>query len=325
MLATDSARTRYETIASNDGRRAIFDVDYAREDYGERRTDTPFVRRSARRVKLGSPRKSALEARLNVHLHAPGARAIRVRYTLPAHHKALRLELLIDKQAAREPEATYIFFPFALTSPRFRLDVNGVPLEPEAEQIPGSCRDWYGIQTWAGVSDGETSVVLVPLDAPLVQVGGIQTGRWADTLDANDATLVSWAMHNHWDTNFKAAQHGDVTLRYELTSYASEDWTAASRFAMEAVTPPLIVGVPGAAIDERGQFVDLEPEGSSKLYLKRAADGNGIIVQAFNMTQEPLTLRVRLAHSRLKCNDPDVQGTLPHEECDSQATCAVAG
>jgi SRSO17 transposase len=32
-----------------------------------------------------------------------------------------------------------------------------------------------------------------------------------------------------------------------------------------------------------------------------------------------------LAHSRLKCNDPDVQGRLPQEECGSQATCAVAG
>jgi hypothetical protein len=31
------------------------------------------------------------------------------------------------------------------------------------------------------------------------------------------------------------------------------------------------------------------------------------------------------AHSSLKCNDPDVQGTLPHKACGSQGTCAVAG
>ena len=98
-----------------------------------------------------------------------------------------------------------------------------MPLEPEAEQLPGSCRDWYGIHRWAEAGDSSVSIVLVPLDAPLVQLGGITTSRWAHKLDTRRGTLVSWALENHWDTNFKASQGEDLLFRYRLTSQPSYD------------------------------------------------------------------------------------------------------
>ena len=106
------------------------------------------------------------------------------------------------------------------TEHTFHLDLNGVPLEPEREQLPGSCRDWYGIQRWAEVGNDEVSVTVAPLDSPLMQVGGITTGRWAQELDTSSAMLVSWALHNHWDTNFKASQGEAILQRYRLTSRA---------------------------------------------------------------------------------------------------------
>ena len=133
-------------------------------------------------------------------------------------------------------------------------------------------------------------MVLAPLDAPLMQVGGIQTGRWAEQLDAPAATLVSWAAHNHWDTNFRAAQSGELLFRYRLTSRPGYDPAAASRFAAEQLVPPIIVRLPGAASLAEGQFLQVEPAGLADIQLKQAADGRGVIVRAFNFTAQPQKL-----------------------------------
>ena len=227
---------------------------------------------------------------VEVRIEGLGIRGGRVRYTLPSHEKALNIDYVLDKEYNTLAEAVYIPFPFALDKPKFHLDLNGVPLEPEVEQLPGSCRDWYGIHRWAEAGDGTISIVLVPLDAPLVQVGGITTSRWAHKLDTRRGTLVSWALENHWDTNFKASQGEDLLFRYRLTSQPSYDSAAASRFAMETTVPPLIVRAPGASTGTSGQFLTVAPEGVAEVQIKRAADGRGLIVHAYNLTADPQTL-----------------------------------
>ena len=140
---------------------------------------------------------------------------------------------------------------------------------PDEEELPGSCRDWYGIQRWAEAGDESVLVVMAPLDAPLVQVGGIQTGRWAEDLHANEATLLLCLVQNHWTTNFQARQSGELLFRYRLTSLPVYDPAAASRFAAEQLVPPLIVRVPGAELGPSGRFVTVEPEGVADVQIKR--------------------------------------------------------
>ena len=170
--------------------------------------------------------------------------------------------------------------------------LNGVALEPEREQLPGSCRDWYCVHRWAQVGDEALSVTLAPLDSPLIQVGGITIGRWARALDTSQATLVSWALHNHWDTNVKASQGEDTLLRYRLTSSAAYDPAASSRFAMDATVPPLIVRLPGADLGRSGNFLHRDPQGQCEIQIKRAADGRGLILHAYNLAADEVMQRV---------------------------------
>ena len=75
----------------------------------------------------------------------------------------------------------------------------------------------------------------MPLDAPLVHLGGITTGKWARRLEPEGPTIMSWAINNHWLVNFKASQGGRIPLRYRLTTHAGPaDPAAAARFAAEA-------------------------------------------------------------------------------------------
>ena len=186
----------------------------------------------------------------------------------------------------------------ALGEPQFHLDLNGVPLEPEKEQLPGTCRDFYGVHRWAEVNDGKVSVTLATLDSPLIQCGGITTGRWAQHLAATEPTLVSWAMHNQWDTNFKASQSEDILLRYRLTSRTGYDPAASNRFAMDACVPPIMIRVPGADPQLKGQFLKVSPEGVAELHIKRAADGRGLIVHASNLTNDAQNVSLSFPEGR---------------------------
>ena len=302
----------YEWVDHADDRRAIFALDFDREDFGIRHRDTPFRRSGPSQVEIMPARQLPDRVEIEARLQARGAKSVKVRFSLPHHQKALHIDMLIDKDFVTLAEAVYLPFPLAMRGHRFHLDLNGVPLEPEREQLPGSCRDWYGIQGWAQVGDDDLSVTLAPLDSPLIQLGGITTGRWAEQLDASHATLVSWALHNHWDTNFKASQGQAILQRYRLTSSAAYDPAASSRFAMEQSLPPLILRVPGAELGMSGTFMTAEPEGICQLHLKRAADGEGLILHARNLGEAAVNQRLAfpagsLAHACL-CDPVEVNG-----------------
>lgn len=282
----------YESVDDPAGREAIFVTNFRIERYGVPLTDTRFRRQGPTDVEIGPAQIGPLGASIEVVLQAPGAASVRLRYVLPHHEKALHLDMVVDKTAVIDPESIYIAFPLAIDRPVFHLDLNGVPLVPDEEQLPGSCRDWYGIQRWAEAGDESVSVVMAPLDAPLVQVGGIQTGRWAEHLQANEATLLSWPVQNHWTTNFQARQSGELLFRYRLTSLPAYDPAAAGRFAAEQLVPPLIVRAPGALPGPSGRFVTVEPEGLADVQIKRADDGRGLIVRAFNFGDQPTRISV---------------------------------
>ena len=300
----------YEWVDHPDDRRAIFALDFDREDFGIRHADTPFRRSGPSEVEIMPAQRRHDCLRIEARMQAKGARSLKVRYSLPYHEKALRLELLVDKTFNTLAEAVYVPFPIAIEAPSFHLDLNGLPLEPGQEQLPGSCRDWYGIHRWAQVGDETLSVTLAPIDAPLIQVGGITTGRWARELDSSQATLVSWALHNHWDTNFKASQGEDTLLRYHLTSSAGYDPRASSRFAMNKSVPPLIVRTPGAELGKSGSFLECDPQGQCEIQLKVAADESGWIVHVYNLGMDEVAQRLSFPRRSLsqawKCSPIEV-------------------
>ncbi len=292
-LAAESSAWRLgqcvcETVDSPDGRQAIFAVDFSRFDCGTRYTDTPWSRTGPIEVGIKQPRIEGGGASISAQLSLLGCREARVEYFLPAHRKALAVRYVLDKLPVTDPESVYIVFPLALGPPSFLLDLNGVPTEPEVEQILGSSRDWYTCQRWTAVSDGETAVTLVTLDAPLVQLGGIKTGAWAEHLEAGESTIVSWALNNHWHTNFLAGQAGATELRYVMTSEEGQlNATSSARFAAEACVPPVVV--PGAGdrdVPQSGSLASLEPQGAGLLTFKPAEDGRGLIARIQNLRHE---------------------------------------
>jgi alpha-mannosidase len=64
-------------------------------------------------------------------------------------------------------------FPFHVQGGEMRLDIPMAIMQPEKDQIPGSCKNWLEVGSWADVSNAAYGVTWVTLDAPLVEVGSI--------------------------------------------------------------------------------------------------------------------------------------------------------
>lgn len=285
----------YEWLDDPRQRLGLFLADFSAEDFGEWVVDPPFVREPAAGVVIQDPVIGDGEVSIAVDIIANGIYKGRCIYRLLTQDKSLEIDWLLDKEPTTDVEAVFIAFPFALGEPQFRADINGVPLTPEVDQLPGSVRDWYPVGRWVDVNDGTRGVTIAPLDAPLVHLGGITTGRGAKHLEPDGPTIMSWALNNHWFVNFQASQGGEIPLRYRLTTHNGTcDDSAAHRFGLEQSTPPIALrDVTATATGTKtGQLVEIEGE-VNLLHVKTAEDGDGIILRLQNIGTTEATARLR--------------------------------
>jgi hypothetical protein len=157
------------------------------------------------------------------------------------------LSVRVPKAWVLEPEAVLFRFPFALEAPQIRIDVPFGTLRPEADQVPGSCKNYFSVQRWVDLSDTRGGVTLTTVDAPLIQLGEIRTDAtvtgWLEKAEPS-STLYSYVMNNYWETNYRAAQEDEATFRYALRAHGAFDEAAAESFALEEARP-LVVRVIG--------------------------------------------------------------------------------
>jgi hypothetical protein len=260
-------------------------MDFSLDDFGVGRNDTPFLHATVERVTVHPPLIWQGRASIDVDIAGPGIRGSRCTYSLDSRSKLLALDWVLDKQHETQAEAVFIAFPFKLArAVRFRVDLSGIACSPDYDQLPGTVRDWYPVQRWVDASDGSRGVTFVPLDAPLVHLGGITTGRWASRLEPEGGTIMSWALNNHWMVNFKASQGGRIPLRYRLTTHAGAvDDATAARFAAEVAAPPIVLRDRLRRGDASGRFLSVPDTEGLLMTAKPAGDGNGIILRLQNL------------------------------------------
>jgi hypothetical protein len=204
----------------------------------------------------------------------------------------VELDVDLVKPEVFAPESVYVAFPFAADDPRFLLETAGAVFEAETEQLADTSKDWYSIQHAAAVvgADGY-GILWGSVDAPLVQLGGFPTGRWARTLTPENGAINSWLMNNLHFTNFQARQEGTGRYRYRFTPVTDPTRSDVRRFgrdllqplqARQYAGPAALAGSSGLRVEPAdGVLAELRPTGPSEVRIRLRNPG-----------PDPVTVRV---------------------------------
>ena len=198
--------------------------------------------------------------------------------------KRIDIRCELDKEETLAKEAVYIAFPFAFDTAAggLWLEYPDAITEPLKDQHSSACRDWYAVQRWLAASDSKATVVLSPLDSPLVTLGGMTASTWPRQLSLKRAHVFAYVMNNYWYTNYKASQGGRQVFRFSLTTspggFARREALARG---WEMFAPPVAQSGGGplkpALSASASSLIGVEPAGVPLMALKQAEDGNGFV------------------------------------------------
>ena len=158
--------------------------------------------------------------------------------------KQIDFEYQLKKRPILSPESFYVAFPFQLKGGKIHLEVAGGTIEAGVDQIPGSANDWNTIQNFASVKNDKEQLILVSHEAPIMQFGNINTGRFEYKAVPESAHIYSWPMNNYWTTNFNADQRGMYTWGYNFTSVGNNTNKEATKFSWGNRVPFLARVIP---------------------------------------------------------------------------------
>jgi len=215
---------------------------------------------------------------------------IETEVTLYDNLKRVDIVNRLRKEETRAKEAVYFAFPFRVSPPELAYQVQNAWVRPNEDQLPGACREWFTTQNLVRARDSGIVIAWATPDAPLITLTDVNRGRWLKHLPVENGHVFSYAMNNYWFTNYKAAQGGEFTFRYFITSGASLSAEDLARFDQETRSP--LVGYPYYDFGNvrvrpakrrmpaaQGSFFEIEAAHAQVTAFKPAEDGDGFILR----------------------------------------------
>ncbi|MEK6755123.1 MAG: glycoside hydrolase family 38 C-terminal domain-containing protein, partial [Bacteroidota bacterium] len=234
-------------------------------------------------VRVRVKEKGSLLSSLLVEADAPGCR--RYSYEVRVIDGIGRVDIIneIDKKAVREKEGVHIAFPFNVAGGQLRYDVANGIVRPEADQLPGSCKNFFSVQSWVDISSDSYGVTWSTIDAPLIEIGSITAEQpWMKTIEPS-STFYSYVMNNYWHTNYKADQEGLTLFRYSIMPHGAFSAEKAVRFAKEQREPLVVAAADPAKTPVRSLF-HLDSIELVVLSVKPIEGGKSWLVHLYNPT-----------------------------------------
>jgi alpha-mannosidase len=244
-----------------------------------------------------------LVASLRVTSDAPGCHTLSREIRLSCGSDCVEIFNLVDKQrliaksyiAPEGKESLNFAFAFHVPDGEIKMDVPFGVFRPETEQIPSACKNWLTVGTWADIANKDFGVTWITLDAPLVQVGHLsanllnsQTDHtvWRKKIEPTQK-LFSWAMNNHWSTNYRAYQDQPTLFRYAIRPYQGAQSNADSTLAATRHAQPLLALLGRGAAPSGKSLLTVNSPSVTVTGLKPADDGGGLILRLFNTSEKP--------------------------------------
>ncbi len=154
------------------------------------------------------------------------------------------IDFRLHKRSVWEPENLYLALPFtAGEGEEFYIEKTGAILRPRVDQLPGTCTDFYALQSGMCFTSKAGSVIVATPDTPLITIGTLcahEIVLAGEEGAKNIDQVYGWVMNNFWETNFKVSLGGFHQFRYSLISTKETSPSDAISTAREACAP--IVG-----------------------------------------------------------------------------------
>jgi len=222
----------------------------------------------------------------------------------------------------------YFAFPFKMDNPDFRFEGSNSVIKPLRDQFPGSNSNYYAVQHWADVTDGEIGVTLSSVESHMLEFGGLwpcyvspahhgvtppDFGReFVKPSELTKGHMYSFVMNSNYRTNFETVQQADMLFRYSITTHKGGWKEARPRDFGWAIGNPLIAVTRGRAqrgrsgrkkltaaitgLGKKMSFCRVDKPNVLLLTLKRAEDGDGIIIRLIETQGKATTASVTLPH-----------------------------
>ncbi|HVK22145.1 MAG TPA: hypothetical protein VM677_12375 [Actinokineospora sp.] len=228
-------------------------VDRSRHAYYERNLDREkydlscwrdwsSVRERAMRVIDSSVNLGPGRVTFERTIEAAGVTHLVQRVSLLAGDPVIGLEVELELAPDPNPQGIYLAFPLKMNREwQAAFDTAGDFVRLDADQLPGSCRNWVTAESVAAMWDDEGVIALLVPDSPNVQFGDFHFGPPLDSIPRpHNPLLLAWPVNNYWDTNFAQTQPGRIHLRYGFLSLPTADLDEIHRHATTVRQSPIV-------------------------------------------------------------------------------------
>lgn len=247
--------------------------------------------------------KGPLVASLLIESAAPGCKRLTREVRIVDGLDRVEFINTVDKSPVRAKEGAHFGYGFDVPKGTIRMDVGWAMVRPEVDQIPAACKNWFSVQRWLDISNERFGVTWSPVDAPLVELGGLTANLLGSQTDyrvwihhlAPTQTIYSWVMNNHWHTNYRADQEGPTVFRFALQPHHEFLPEAAARFGVSSSQPLIVLKAFGEIPCKSRLRISSDKVLVSAF--KPADDGKGWIVRLFGASGK--TEKVRVSWSDL--------------------------
>jgi hypothetical protein len=189
----------------------------------------------------------------------------------------------------------YVALPFQAPNSKMLYEAQGGCVTPGDDQIPGSSSDWQTLQSFIAIRSADGQIVTGSEQAPLVQLGDFNLGKWQPVTRVEKPHVYSYVMNNYWFTNFRTEQEGEFKFHYYLTSTKDTSRTFATRFGWGSRTPlatRVLPPVKTGAVREPQRLSALAVTPSNLLIVEArpTRNGDGIILHLRELEGKPVTI-----------------------------------
>lgn len=226
---------------------------------------------------------------IKVTSDAPGCNKLEKEITIYEGLNRVDVKITVDRKKIYTPEGVHIAFPFNIPDAVNYINTAWADYRPEYEQIKGSCKNYYPVQRFVEVSNQKLGVTLIPIDAPMIEIGEIMTDAntygWRKSME-NSSTIYSYIMNNYWGTNYKAEQEGITTFSYSIIPHLRADLAQSEKTALE-LNQPLIAVTANKNSKQNKSLFELKSDKVVVTSIKPDSGGKGYIVRLYNLSSQP--------------------------------------